>query len=104
VTPAITAHSSTLPNVIPRIEGVVEHGDARGCAIGFPRANISVPDGHLRDGVWAGTVELGPAQGIRSYAAAISVGRRPTYYHKGARLLEAHFSITPGTCTDTPFW
>jgi riboflavin kinase/FMN adenylyltransferase len=80
----------TFPNGSPRIEGVVEHGDARGRTIGFPTANISVPDGHIRDGVWAGTVQLGSGPGGRCHPAAISVGRRPTYYSKGVRLLEAH--------------
>ena len=73
-----------------RIEGVVEHGDARGRTIGFPTANISVPDMDIRDGVWAGTVHVESDQGVRAYAAAVSIGRRPTYYRKGLRLLEAH--------------
>lgn len=73
-----------------RLEGVVEHGDARGREIGYPTANISVPDPDIRDGVWAGTVHLGPKGLTETYAAAVSVGRRPTYYRKGSRLLEAH--------------
>lgn len=73
-----------------RLEGVVEHGDARGRELGYPTANISVQDMEIRDGVWAGTVNFGPEGPGETYAAAISVGRRPTYYRKGARLLEAH--------------
>jgi riboflavin kinase/FMN adenylyltransferase len=73
-----------------RLEGVVEHGDARGRELGYPTANISLPDGEIRDGVWAGTVRLGSEGQGQTYAAAVSVGRRPTYYRKGARLLEAH--------------
>ncbi|MCG2624726.1 riboflavin kinase [Arthrobacter sp. I2-34] len=73
-----------------RLEGVVEHGDARGRELGFPTANIAIPEGDIRDGVWAGTVRLGPDGEGRTYAAAVSVGRRPTYYRKGTRLLEAH--------------
>jgi riboflavin kinase/FMN adenylyltransferase len=73
-----------------QLEGTVEHGDARGRELGYPTANISVPDGEVQDGVWAGTVCLGPEGLGKTYLAAISVGRRPTYYRKGARLLEAH--------------
>lgn len=73
-----------------RFEGIVEHGDARGRELGYPTANISVPDGDIQDGVWAGTVRLGPEGLGETYPAAISVGRRPTYYRKGNRLLEAH--------------
>jgi FAD synthase len=74
----------------PRVEGLVEHGDARGRTIGFPTANISVPKVDVQDGVWAGTVQVRTDWGVRTYAAAISIGRRPTYYNKGLRLLEAH--------------
>ncbi|MGM0930495.1 MAG: riboflavin kinase [Actinomycetota bacterium] len=73
-----------------RLEGVVEHGDARGRELGYPTANISMPNAKIRDGVWAGTVCLGPEGLGETYAAAVSVGRRPTYYRKGTRLLEAH--------------
>lgn len=73
-----------------RLEGIVEHGDARGRELGYPTANISVPDREIQDGVWAGTVHVGPEGLGETYPAAISVGRRPTYYRKGTRLLEAH--------------
>ncbi|SER38985.1 riboflavin kinase, partial [Arthrobacter sp. OV608] len=73
-----------------RLEGVVGHGDARGRELGYPTANISVPDGEILDGVWAGTVRLGQGENDEIYAAAVSVGQRPTYYHSGTRLLEAH--------------
>ena len=73
-----------------RLEGVVEHGDARGRELGYPTANISIEDAEVRDGVWAGTVRLGPDGRGETYAAAISVGRRPTYYPEGVRLLEAY--------------
>lgn len=72
-----------------RLEGVVGHGDARGRELGYPTANISVPDREIRDGVWAGTVCLQEGND-ETYAAAVSVGRRPTYYRRGTRLLEAH--------------
>lgn len=73
-----------------RLEGVVEHGDARGRELGYPTANITVSDGEIQDGVWAGTVHLGPDGQGKTYTAAVSIGRRPTYYPKGDRLLEVH--------------
>ena len=39
-----------------RLDGVVGHGDARGRELGYPTANISVPDVEIPDGVWTGTV------------------------------------------------
>jgi riboflavin kinase/FMN adenylyltransferase len=72
------------------VRGVVEHGDQRGRSIGFPTANVAV----------AGDVQL-PADGVyggwfvrddgRRHRAAISVGRRPTFYEEsGLLLVEAH--------------
>lgn len=72
------------------IRGVVEHGDARGRKIGFPTANLKVPEAGIRDGVWAGSIQIGSDGGEITYAAAVSVGRRPTYYREGERLLEVH--------------
>ena len=72
------------------VRGTVEPGDQRGRELGFPTANIALrdPAGSVGDGVWAGWV--GRAAGSR-IPAAISVGRRPTYYGAdGYRLLEAH--------------
>ncbi|WP_432493084.1 riboflavin kinase [Kineococcus gypseus] len=75
------------PEPVLEVAGVVEHGDARGRTLGFPTANVAVPAHGLRDGVWAGTVQVG--QDV--HVAAVSVGHRPTYYgREGARLLEAH--------------
>lgn len=72
------------------VRGRVEHGDQRGRQIGFPTANIAV-DLHTiapPDGVYAGYVYLGDR---RTMQAAISVGRRPTFYEEqGLRLMEAH--------------
>lgn len=76
------------------VEGVVEHGDERGRLLGFPTANVAVPPHGLRDGVWAGTVQLDPlpdGTGGPVHVAAVSVGHRPTYYGRdGERLLEAN--------------
>jgi 3,4-dihydroxy 2-butanone 4-phosphate synthase/GTP cyclohydrolase II len=73
------------------VEGKVVHGDRRGRELGFPTANLELADGRESeppDGVWAGRCQL--ADG-KSFAAAISVGRRPTFYREvGSRLLEAH--------------
>jgi riboflavin kinase/FMN adenylyltransferase len=72
------------------IRGTVEPGDKRGRELGFPTANIALSDqsGTIGDGVWAGWAERRDGTRI---AAAVSVGRRPTYYGAdGYRLLEAH--------------
>jgi FAD synthase len=68
--------------------GVVEHGDERGRELGFPTANLSLPDRDPRDGVWAGWVADDDGGLLPS---AISIGRRSTFYGTtGVRLLEAH--------------
>jgi riboflavin kinase / FMN adenylyltransferase len=72
------------------IHGVVEHGDGRGRTIGFPTANVAVPGDMLlpEDGVYAGRYRR--PTGAR-HAAAISIGRRPTFYaENGLLLVEAH--------------
>jgi riboflavin kinase/FMN adenylyltransferase len=72
------------------VRGPVERGDARGRELGFPTANISVPERICLpgDGVYAGMF-VG-ADGVER-PAAISLGRRPTFYaDQGLLLLEAH--------------
>lgn len=69
--------------------GRVEHGDGRGHELGFPTANLVIPDKMClpADGVYAGTFE--GDDGVER-PAALSVGRRPTFYEEGGlRLLEA---------------
>lgn len=73
-----------------QVEGIVEHGDQRGRLLGFPTANIAVPEHGIQNGVWAGTVQIGSDPRGPLYVAAVSIGRRPTYYAKGQRLLEAN--------------
>ncbi|MEX5299963.1 riboflavin kinase [Kocuria sp. CPCC 205292] len=74
-----------------QVEGIVVAGDRRGRLLGFPTANVAVPDQPWRDGVWAATVQIDPARSGPVRLAAVSVGRRPTYYGRdGVRLLEAH--------------
>lgn len=84
-----SAASSVVTGVIV-VRGVVETGDQRGRELGFPTANVALldQDDEVGDGVWAGWVDR--ADGTR-VPAAVSVGRRPTYYGAdGHRLLEAH--------------
>jgi len=69
--------------------GTVEHGDQRGRQLGFATANLSLqrdPD-TPPEGVYAGVAIT--ADG-RAHRAAVSVGRRPTFYEEGFELLEAH--------------
>ena len=72
------------------VRGTVERGDARGRELGFPTANVGVPANICLpvDGVYAGTFE--GADGV-SRPAAISAGRRPTFYAEaGMFLVEAY--------------
>ena len=70
--------------------GLVVTGDKRGRLLGFPTANVEVPNAmcHPADGVYAGWY-LRPDGSI--HACAINLGRRPTFYeHADHSLLEAH--------------
>lgn len=70
--------------------GVVVHGDQRGRLLGFPTANVEVPNSICvpADGVYAGWYHR--PDGSR-HACAINLGRRPTFYeHADHSLLEAH--------------
>ncbi|HVS67767.1 MAG TPA: bifunctional riboflavin kinase/FAD synthetase [Mycobacteriales bacterium] len=60
------------------VEGPVVRGDARGRALGFPTANVSVDEGIAvpQDGVYAGWLTRAEGQRIK---AAISVGTNPTF-------------------------
>ncbi len=72
------------------MRGPVIAGDKRGRTIGFPTANIPVPDEMAwpADAVYAGWYQR--PNGER-YMAAINIGRRPTFYeHAEQSLLEAH--------------
>ncbi len=72
------------------LRGVVEHGEGRGPALGCPTANVAVPGDIMLpgDGVYAGWYTR--PDGAR-YRAAISIGRRPTFYDdNGLLLVEAH--------------
>jgi riboflavin kinase/FMN adenylyltransferase len=84
------AGAATILGRPHEVRGRVERGDQRGRALGFPTANVAVPDRVClpADGVYAGTY-VGDDGGERP--AAISLGRRPTFYaESGLLLLEAH--------------
>ena len=70
--------------------GKVVPGDERGRLLGFPTANVEVPNRVCvpADGVYAGWYER--PDGI-VHPCAINLGRRPTFYeHADHSLLEAH--------------
>ncbi len=72
------------------VRGTVIEGDRRGRLLGFPTANVAVPEEVAlpATGIYAGTFR-GP-DGVER-PTAISLGHRPTFYEGGAALLlEAH--------------
>ena len=72
------------------VRGTVGHGDEKGRELGFPTANLEVPDEIClpADGVYAGWYVRPDG---RRHACAISLGRRPTFYDdQPYSLLEAH--------------
>jgi riboflavin kinase/FMN adenylyltransferase len=72
------------------VRGVVVNGDKRGRAIGFPTANVEVPNAMClpADGVYAGKFQCDDGS---LHACAINLGRRPTFFeHADSSLLEAH--------------
>ena len=84
------------------VRGKVMHGDERGRELGFPTANMAVPDEVLlpADGIYAGWYER---PGGEVHPAAISLGRRPTFYETAnASLLEAYLLDFDGDLYDEP--
>ena len=72
------------------VRGLVGRGDELGRQLGFPTANVIVPEDVLlpADAIYAGWYER-PDGGV--HQAAISLGRRPTIYEdQPFSLLEAH--------------
>jgi riboflavin kinase/FMN adenylyltransferase len=72
------------------VRGTVVMGDQRGRLLGFPTANVEVPNQVCMpaDGVYAGWYER-PDGSV--HPCAINLGRRPTFYeHADHSLLEAH--------------
>jgi riboflavin kinase/FMN adenylyltransferase len=80
--------------------GPVVHGDERGRLLGFPTANVEVPNKVCipADGVYAG-VYVRPDGS--EHPCAINLGRRPTFYeHADHSLLEAHLLDFDGNLYD----
>jgi riboflavin kinase / FMN adenylyltransferase len=76
-----------------QVRGPVMHGDHRGGAeLGFPTANVGVPEGICLPaaGIYAGFYER--PDGSR-WETAISVGRRPTFYGDDGDLLVEAFLL-----------
>jgi riboflavin kinase/FMN adenylyltransferase len=72
------------------VRGVVGNGDKRARDLGFPTANLEIPDEIClpRDGIYAAWYVR--PDGSR-HASAVSLGRRPTFYDdQPFSLLEAH--------------
>jgi riboflavin kinase/FMN adenylyltransferase len=71
-----------------QVSGIVVEGDHRGRELGYPTANVEMPeDLEVPEGVFAGLVQRVDGMVHRS---AISIGRRETFYgSSGANLLEA---------------
>jgi riboflavin kinase/FMN adenylyltransferase len=72
------------------VRGTVTQGDQRGRTIGFPTANVSIPEGIClpSDGVYAGMYRRPDGT---QHPCAINLGRRPTFYaSQGYSLLEAY--------------
>ncbi|HMC39873.1 MAG TPA: bifunctional riboflavin kinase/FAD synthetase [Acidimicrobiales bacterium] len=85
-----------------QLRGTVAHGDKRGRLLGFPTANVSLPEYMAlpADGVYAGWYRR--PDGFRR-PAAISLGRRPTFYEEaGMRLLECYLLDFDGDLYDQP--
>ena len=78
-----TERAAALLGRPPEVEGVGVRGDGRGRELGFPTANLDVPEGLLipPDGVYAGWA--------RERRAAVSIGTNP-HFDGVERRVEAH--------------
>jgi riboflavin kinase/FMN adenylyltransferase len=84
------------------VRGRVQRGDGRGRELGFPTANVAVPADIClpADGIYAGWYR-GPGGRLRP--AALSLGRRPTFYDRAeASLLEAYLLDFDGDLYEQP--
>jgi riboflavin kinase/FMN adenylyltransferase len=81
-------HATELLGRLPRVSGTVVRGDARGCEIGFPTANIDSDIEGLvpADGVYAGWLTHKDSR----YLSSISIGTNPTFEGERARRVEAY--------------
>lgn len=72
-----------------QMRGTVVRGDQRGRTLGFPTANVAVPEEMLMpaDGIYAGWLD----RDGDALPAAIYIGHRPTFYDdRSMTLLEVH--------------
>jgi riboflavin kinase/FMN adenylyltransferase len=71
-----------------RLEGTVEHGASRGRDLGFPTANLAIPENVIlpKLGVYAGWLWW---QGTR-YPAVVNVGLNPTFGDRDTPIVEAY--------------
>ena len=78
-----TGRAAALLGRPPEVEGIVVRGDGRGRELGFPTANLDVPEGLLvpPDGVYAGWTH--------DRQAAVSIGTNP-HFDGLERRVEAH--------------
>lgn len=75
------------------MRGPVVPGDRRGRVLGFPTANVAVPNDMLMpsDGIYSGWLHVRDRTEEPDLPAAIYVGKRPTFYDDEAMtLLEVH--------------
>ncbi|HEX2196398.1 MAG TPA: bifunctional riboflavin kinase/FAD synthetase [Actinomycetota bacterium] len=79
------------------LDGIVEHGDARGAGLGFPTANVAIDPTIASPpvGVYAGRARARPASSAGGserqgswYAAATNVGVNPTFGGSGPPRIE----------------
>ncbi|WP_029989072.1 riboflavin kinase [Microbacterium paraoxydans] len=74
---------------LPVLSGLVVPGDGRGRLLGFPTANLALPERLLPDdGIYAAWVRLSGDD--RRWEATASVGVNPTFCGDRARRLEVH--------------
>ncbi|MCS5498271.1 riboflavin kinase [Cnuibacter physcomitrellae] len=74
------------------VTGLVEHGDERGRLLGFPTINVPV-GASIEEGVYGGLIRIGFPEGAQTFVAAVSVGRRETYYKEAGELLLEAFVL-----------
>lgn len=84
------AEANEMLGRLHEVRGQVMDGDKRARDLGFPTANVAVPDEIClpADGIYAGWYLRADGQRL---PAALSLGRRPTFYENAeTSLLEAH--------------
>ena len=101
---ALDIHPSQAPMIFGRywsVDAVVEHGDARGRTLGFPTANMHLPeDSPLAFGVYAVRVGIFAQGRIETlYDGVANFGIRPMY-RISRPLLEVHLLDFAGDLYD----